>query len=164
VLPPENVADSVMLAVRVSWLECRDICRPGSADLSAILLRNQQGASVTVEQTGILQRAEKHFPVKAWQWPGTIKGRNQRVQMTLPANSSLKAPIVSAVFFPYTEMVWDISSDIKISNNRRGQILQIPLDSERQSDPDRIQGIMMLQMQSSEGTFSVNAPIDEPIL
>lgn len=98
----------VELRGKASWLECKEMCLPGSASL-AITLPVGDGAKGSGETTKLFEKADRDLPVDGSDWPAeaTRDGQRVRLSVSLPEGVSPQGDQIR--FFPLEEGLFDLA-------------------------------------------------------
>ncbi len=68
VLAPSLIPDISSFGLKLDWLECKDVCLPGSAELGFTLIRDAVVDSDKAQLTSLIKRAEKDFQTSPRPW------------------------------------------------------------------------------------------------
>lgn len=160
---PDQIPDSSEFSAEVNWLECKNLCRPGSASLSFSLPNDSPAFPNGVSEDRLLQKAELHLPHIQKELLITASMRksyvNVRLNLKPPDGSELK----SVEFFPFEEMVYDIANPVTIRRNFWRTSLRIPLLDYRENDPVTLEGVLVSVYKTPKGQKRIASSINQPI-
>ncbi len=158
---PDQVSECDTFSLIAEWLECRELCRPGSATLSFTLPDSAKNPR-SLQQ--VAERARAQFPVAT---------KNLISSVTLKKKDLLKASLlpmdtpgeklVSVEFFPFEEMIYDISSPPVIKTRFWRTSVNFPLLDYRDKNPEFLQGVLVGTYSTTEGQTRIATLINKPI-
>jgi len=159
---PDEVADSNRFTVDINWLECKDLCQPGSSTHHFVLAGGEFRGSKNVEWTSLVQRAELNFP-------GTFSGvmgqaifRGEHIELSLkryPWSNKL----LSADFFPFDEMIYHSGKSVQIKRGLFRDRILIPLQIDLNITPEVLHGVLVRNSTSPGGTIITNSIIHQQL-
>ena len=104
---PAPIAEkSVMIAAKVEWLECKEICVSGEAELSIKLPAKKSPPAIDRAAARIFENARRRLPKKIGEgafagWTARAARTESGVALTIPS------PEPQGVFFPYDDSAVD---------------------------------------------------------
>jgi len=163
ITPPTFVADdSVRLDARVSWLACKEMCIPGSADVSLTLRVGRMGGEIdrSNEDGLAIHHALDELPTS---FPGTasvaVGGANDRVILTL-LDFRLPSADIGVDFYVMDQEVLDHSVAMSRRDTASGLELTFTRSPYSASPPERLRGMLVLTDGSSRRGYLVDANIN----
>ncbi len=160
VTPPASLRDgqSLTLAGRASWLECREICIPGRADLSLTLPVAAGLPRPSAEARRFAEaRARLPRPAADWRITAAIDGPRLTLALSPPARAVFPA---AAAFFAELAGLVEHGEPQRLSRAPRGARLEIPLSANRVPLPDRLRGVLLIPGgRGQETSIAVDVPL-----
>jgi len=160
---------SVDVSVKVKWLECREICVPGHAELSVRLpvLTSQPRSDPAV--TRIFAQARQRIPqalgtgiFKGWSAQAFHNRGKIRLRLTpSPTNELSQADIVAVEFFPYDDGI--IANDQPQHAKADGRSLVLDMALSRAPGADKalkLSGVLVFKHRNQ--AIEISVPIKEP--
>lgn len=158
---PDQLPDSSRFALDIQWLECKGLCQPGSSHHEFFLPKGN-APNETAEWAALRKQAERHFP-KAYH-PGKIQVVHKRNRVEVIMRRGWGAQkILDAEFFPYDEMVFDVTQPVQVKNGFLKDIVAIPLLDDSGNPPEHFGGIMVLSHDTPQGKITKNFIINQAI-
>jgi len=136
------------LEARVNWLECKEVCIPGKAELALVLpMAAVAGAG---PDAALFAEARRRLPAKAGSWHATAVASASEIAL------SLKPPkgtaVASAYFYPETPRVLDYSRAQPLQREGSGIRLDLPRDANGMLS-GRLAGVVVAE--TGHGTLAV---------
>ncbi len=148
---PGIVADTNTFALDVSWLECKHLCRSGAASPEFTL----SGAASSPEQQSswdnLIKKAEKHFPLESNKFTINPIQKKNHLDVRIKTESGHESKLVSVDFFPFEEMIYDITTPVSIKTRFWKTSLIIHLLDYREENPESLSGVLVVVYSSPEG-------------
>lgn len=145
ITPPSKIIENqISISADVDWLQCKDICVPGSASLKLELpVSHDINRSDSVNED-IFIDAKSKLPVHSTELDfSAVRNQNSIILSFSPDNShSLKKP--GFVFFPYEEGIFDDSAVQNIYVEDDKIIIEIKLDRMMIREPENLEGIIKI--------------------
>jgi thiol:disulfide interchange protein DsbD len=147
ITPPKDlpIGKPVTLKAKADWLECAEICIPGSADLSLKLTVGNKPAPAP--QFSAIQAAKKSLPILNKNL--TITATRDRQDLHLTINGIPTGN--TTTFFPYAETLIDNATEQKLT----GRTLTVKLAHTAQI-PATLDGIIV----SGSQAFEISTPLN----
>jgi len=159
-IPQNQAAGQIELKAKVSWLECKDICIPGSSELSIII--EVGGNTIQSANASEVRAAIASLPTP-FIGSARIAYYPDVLRFGLAGDGAKSAE--SAYFFPY-----EIASGALI-NHAAQQVLEIgehglSLELKKSSSipellPDKIGGVIVIEKNGTQKSFEISAPFAE---
>ena len=163
VLPPAQLLNTDSFQVDIRWLECNEVCRPGSRQFGFQIPLAHESTQNIETWRDLRLKAETHFPMETQAFEGQARPKRNRVELRIPAPMTAIGKLVEADFFPFEEMIYDIGSTVLVKSRFRRTSIVIPLAGDRDQDPKRLQGVLIQKYSSSEGLVTIQSIIDTSI-
>jgi thiol:disulfide interchange protein DsbD len=157
-VPAGLPSDRVHLKARVSWLECREVCLPGKADLELTLpvrARSAPGpAAGLFEATrGALPRAGE-----GWRFAATADESGVSLAVAPPRGTTLD----EAYFYPVTRRVIDYSEPQVLRSAGGRYTLILPRDPNGGS-VEGLEGVLVAKTEAGPETLAVDVALEEEV-
>jgi thiol:disulfide interchange protein DsbD len=150
-VPPALTADqSVTLKAKASWLVCKDICIPESAELEIVLPVKHAPAPSESAELFATHDEDRPAPLAA---KSTYTVSDKQLHFSLPLASLGIANITDAYFFVRASSVINYSAEQKFSANAEKISLAIPMGEN--TAQGNISGILAVGNDESEKYFEV---------
>lgn len=160
---PQIVADTNRFQIKVDWLECKDICLAGSATLSFELAGIETELPSRPEWQSLLKMAQSHLPKAPAETMGRIRLKRNHLEFQLNGQQLLDGTLTGADFFPLEDLVYALGKPVRLKKRFGKSRILIPLDEDRPSEPDRLQGILIQTFSSPSGVETLSTIINSPI-
>lgn len=159
---PLEIPDSLYFEVNIDWLECKSICRAGSAELSFTLPKSEKDLP-PVATKQLQKRAKHQYPLPSQQFQGKISRHGDQVIVNINTFKQKGSRITDVDFFPSDEMVYDISHKPELKSWFGTQKIRIPLLPDIEQAPTALNGILRITEGSGETLSISNILIRETI-
>ena len=159
---PDEVADTNSFSVVMDWLECKDLCQPGASTQHFDLVRGKSSTSIKAEWTGLIERAERHFPQPAAGSIGRLIHSGHHIELVQKRYPWSKK-LLEADFFPSDEMIYDSGKPVQIKRGLFRDTIIIPLSIDSNITPEVLSGVLVQSTSSSGGPITTNSTIHEPL-
>lgn len=156
---PQEIPDTCNFSVDVAWLECKSICRAGSAQLELSL----PVSPMEVGKQRLLVRAKTHFPQVTERFAGQVSQRRNQIVINTGVFTKAGSKIIDADFFPATELVYDISQKPILRSRFGSQKILIPLLEDLEDTPKQLHGVLKVLTLSDHGQVSSMLLLNETI-
>ena len=147
----------------IDWLECKDVCLPGSAQLEFQLPRREGMLESRKQWLDIIQQAERTFPTDRATFRGSARVRRDHIQLLISKGSGEIFELLDVDFFPLDEFYYDLNSPVVHQVKRDEVVIKIPLSRTRQEDPLRLRGVIVRTFNTPEGKTTIKEKINKPI-
>jgi DsbC/DsbD-like thiol-disulfide interchange protein len=128
---------SVVIEARVDWLECKEVCRPGRADLSLRLPVQSADPPVNTDWAKAFDHARARLPRQAAPW--AIAARIENGSLTLRVRGA--AAPREAYFFPASPDLVEHGAPQPLSLAKGGFGLRVPLTANAKL-PRKLEGVL----------------------
>jgi DsbC/DsbD-like thiol-disulfide interchange protein len=137
-VPTALASREVHLTARVRWLECREICLPGKAELSLSLPVRPSAAPGPA--AALFEQARRRLPRRdeAWGFSASAAAGSIGLVVSPPPGTTLE----EAYFYPVTRRVLDYSKPQTLSRVAGGYRLELPRDPNGAA-VDRMEGVLV---------------------
>lgn len=157
---PEIIPDTLQIQLKVDWLECKSICRAGSAELA---LSAPTNTKLPIPSKRDRINTTISLPIKTELNPGSVKINRGVVSLDFAQVTESDWPISEIDFFPSEELIFDVSQKPSLKSRfLRSPVLKIPL-LEDTPPPERLRGVLRIITKSEDKAQLFNLIIDEPI-
>jgi thiol:disulfide interchange protein DsbD len=147
-VPPAVPGREVRIAGRVDWLECREICVPGKAELSlALPVRGEAGPG---PHAALFAEARRRLPVKdpAWRFSASVVGPAVSLALRPPRPAELEG----AWFYPAVPGLLDHAMPQELRRDGAGFRLALARDPNG-APADRLAGVLVAE--TARGTLAL---------
>lgn len=168
-VPPEDldVGKDVKLSVSSSWLECKNLCRPGEANLSIRLPVTPEAPLADPEGSYILEQSRDRGPQSIpADW--TVEAfRTKDNELVLKVASSdinpLSEDIDKVYFYPFDDMIIPSAHQ---AFERKGNELLLYMEEnpDRSADGNTLSGLLYTPNEWINGSLIGSVVIDKPII
>lgn len=155
VAPSLKPGTSVELAGRVDWLECREACLPGKAELSLVLPvraeppRPSAVARSFAETRSLLPVSRPDWKIQAHTSPGSL----------VLSFESAGERAREAYFFPSEPQVLEYSAPQILTRSGNVNVLSLSRDPNGPGDLSRLKGVLVAEVASQTIALEVDAPV-----
>jgi DsbC/DsbD-like thiol-disulfide interchange protein len=150
-VPPGLAASEVRISARVSWLECREACLPGKADL--VLTLPVQPSARNTDAAALFAQARTRLPVQDPGWRVSAEGRPGSVLLAVrpPRGTSVR----DAYFYPLTPQLVDYSRPQTLG--REGSAIRLELARDPNGVPaERLNGVLVADTAAGRTALQVD--------
>ena len=110
--PALRAGETVTISASADWLECKDICLPGSGEASIRLTAGISGAG-DPRFDAVRRAIPRTFA--GWSSSYSVQGHEVSLRVTPPAGSEI--PPGEFTFFPLDEMVWNLLNGFEVQSS-----------------------------------------------
>jgi thiol:disulfide interchange protein/DsbC/DsbD-like thiol-disulfide interchange protein len=128
--------ESLTLSARADWLECKDICLPGSGEASITLTAGTSGGRDPRFEE-VRRRIPRAF--EGWRASHRVSGRDVRIRIT--PSEGFEVPDGDLSFFPLDELTWDLLEGFDVSRDGDGIAVRGTLQGAE--FPDTLRGVLV---------------------
>jgi thiol:disulfide interchange protein DsbD len=161
----------VELRARVSWLECKESCLPGSAELAASL--RVGGELKPSAEHEAIEQWRRRLPSEGsalafqgrWDMPaGAERRRPVVLEWRDPVASSSRAEGASWDFYPYAASDYEVQAATTALPAEEGMVRVRKEVETYHADrwPDRLEGLVVLRKGREVQAWEVRGPVHEP--
>jgi thiol:disulfide interchange protein DsbD len=151
-LPPGGEAT---FAGRAEWVECREVCIPGKAEVSLTLPVRAEEPAVSAAVAGLFARARALHPAAIEGWG--LRAHAGASGLSLAVEPPAGAPDLAgdAYFFPEETQILDHAGPQALHRTARGYRLDLPRSARTRREPAVVKGVLV----SGTLAFEVAAPL-----
>jgi thiol:disulfide interchange protein/DsbC/DsbD-like thiol-disulfide interchange protein len=147
---------SVELAGRVDWLECREACIPGKAELSLVLpVRAEAPRPGPLAES--FAKTRSLLPVAGPDW--NLQARTSARSLILSFESA-GARAREAYFFPSEPQILEYSAPQVLSRSGSANVLSLSRDPNGPKDLKRLRGVLVADLAGKTIALEVDAPVE----
>jgi thiol:disulfide interchange protein DsbD len=149
---------SLSLGGRASWLECKEICIPGKAEISLSLPVEARTPQPSAE-AGRFAQARDRLPrdAKGWRLTAAL-GKGQLLLTVRPPAGFGPIPVGASFFAEQTGLV-EHAGPQKLVRVPGGARLEIPLAANAVRPLDRLRGVLLIPTKAKEIALKVEVPL-----
>jgi thiol:disulfide interchange protein DsbD len=157
-VPDPVPGNEVSLTARLSWLECRDVCLPGKADLTLTLPVRETAKPGPA--ASLFAEAGREMPVEDREWTFAAVAGEGAFDLTVqpPPGASMS----EAYFYPVPRRVLDYSKPQPLARDNGGYRLELARDANGEPSVRRLVGILVATTPDGEKALEVDVPVSGP--
>jgi DsbC/DsbD-like thiol-disulfide interchange protein len=145
----------VRLAARLSWLECKEACLPGKAELTLTLpvrakARPGPQAALFEEARRLLPRAEP-----GWSFAAAARAASIDLTVRPPRGTALSR----AYFYPVPRRLLDYSKPQPLAPVKGGYRLELSRDPNGAASVESLTGVLVVKTADDERAIEVDVPV-----
>jgi thiol:disulfide interchange protein DsbD len=133
------VGSPLVIAARADWLECRDVCKPGKAELTLRLDVKGQDPPADGRWAQAFADARSRLPRGRPSW--TVSGNAGPGALTLTARGATASPR-EAYFFPSRADLVEHGAPQRLTSEKGGFRLELPMATNARP-PDSLEGVLV---------------------
>ena len=160
ITPPETIAKkNVTIAGKFDWLECEEVCVPGSATLD-LTLPVRQGEPQPSGAARLFTAARSSRPAAPEGWGLAAEAGSRAVSLTIVPPQGI-APR-GGYFFSDQELVQDYAGAQGFERAGKGHRLTFPPAPNHEGFPERLTGVLVLEGAGAGGSrlaLAVDVPL-----
>jgi thiol:disulfide interchange protein DsbD len=146
---------TVELAGRVSWLECKEACLPGKADVSLVLPVRAEAPRPSAAAPRLAE-ARRLVPVAADGW--RVSARRTPAGFTLTFREPKGAPVRDAYFYAADPQVLDHAAPQPLGRAGSAQALRLSRDPNAAKAPERLRGVLVARVGEDTMALEIDTP------
>jgi thiol:disulfide interchange protein DsbD len=154
---PASVAGRVRLAARVDWLECREACLPGRAEVELSLpVRASAGPGPAAP---LFAATARRLPVRSadWRLGAGVEPGSLRLRIRPPSGTELR----QAYLFAVTPRLIDHSRPQVLEGSGPERRLVLPRDPNGLASPERLLGVLVAETARETVALEVDVSLNE---
>ncbi|MBL7029386.1 MAG: hypothetical protein ISR88_13240 [Candidatus Marinimicrobia bacterium] len=159
---PDYVADSNSFTVDINWLECKDLCQPGSSKHLFVLERDESPGPEKADWNRLVERAELKFPQPFTGAMDQLVRRGDHIELAMKRYPWSKK-LLGANFFPFDEMIYDSGKPVQIERGLLRNRIIIPLQIDLNITPEVLHGVLVQHSASPGGPITTNSIIHQQL-
>jgi thiol:disulfide interchange protein DsbD len=166
--PPADLPEGrVTLRARADWLECADICVPGSADLGLTLPARHAPPRPDLRLAGPFAAARARLPLADGAgWTFRAARRGDAWVLSAAAPEGIDGGLAGLYFFPSEAGLVDLSAPQIFRRAGRDHALTVPAAATEGAPPVRLRGVLVTpdgwRGPRSETALELDAPVEAP--
>ncbi|MFN7954966.1 MAG: protein-disulfide reductase DsbD family protein [bacterium] len=165
--PPQKIEGSstVQLAGKVSWLECADICVPGSADVAVNVAVSPEPTVLDPKRAPELADARGRLPLESAALGFAFAGRfdEHTIEIDVTPPSWLTEPVGRVELFPFDAELIQHAAAQEWRESARPFQLRVPRTSTSVATPSRASGVLISPTgwrgAGSERALAIDVPL-----
>jgi thiol:disulfide interchange protein DsbD len=146
----------VTLAGRVDWLECKEACIPGKAELTLTLPVRAESPRPGPEAARFAA-ARGQVPAKADKWRVEAKARDGKVALVFHEPGGAASP--EAYFFAAQPQVIEYAAPQTLESTPKGQRLELRRDPNGPPDVARLEGVLVTGSGDTARAVEIDTPV-----
>jgi thiol:disulfide interchange protein DsbD len=158
ITPPATLeaGSSVVLAVRADWLECREACLPGRAELEATLPVRAEPPRNDPARAALFRAARLRLPATAEGWTAVLREADSGASLTVRPGQPAAVPR-SAYFFPERPGLIDHAAPQGLVREKDGFRLDLKLDPNAPRPLGAVDGVLVTEGHAGPRAFQLTA-------
>jgi len=152
---PSVSAGEVRIAARLSWLECREACLPGKAELNLTLPVRRTARSGSAAALFAHARRTIPHPDSKWTFGATAGDAAIGLSIGPPPGAELR----EAYFYPFPRRVLDYSKPQALTAAARGYRLELTRDPNGEPVVERLAGVLVGRTASGKIAVELDVPV-----
>jgi DsbC/DsbD-like thiol-disulfide interchange protein len=156
-VPASLPGEEVSLTARLSWLECRDVCLPGKAELALTLpVRRKARPGAAAPLFG---EARRQMPRLDREWTFAAVAREGALELKVqpPTGTALSA----AYFYPIPRRVLDYSKPQPLAQEKKGYRIELARDANGEPSVQRLTGVLVATTPGGQEAVEVDVPVSD---
>ncbi len=119
ITPPPHLREGeiVKLKGKVSWLECKNVCLPGSSEIELDLPVSADAPKTDNRRLQAFSDARANIPLKSHEWTINATADNNVLKIQMIAPAWFKGALKKITFFPYENNIIDYAAPQELDNN-----------------------------------------------
>jgi thiol:disulfide interchange protein/DsbC/DsbD-like thiol-disulfide interchange protein len=154
---------TIPLIAEADWLECADVCIPGSAELRLDLPVSPDLPSLNVNHVKLFDATRFRLPIKNQDWIVSAFTSDNRIRLALLPPESSDARLSAARFFPFEGGVIENAGVQSFRKERDGYILDLFRAETSTGVPARLRGVVVSMAgwrgPNSEQALEIDVPL-----
>ena len=146
---------SVTLGGRVDWLECKDVCLPGRAQLEIELPVRAEAPLPRAERQALFAAAREGLPRDGAAWQGRLLQSGPKLALALRPQGEVEA----ATFFPESARVIDHPAPQRLLRTPEGLSLELARASEPEAQ-ERVAGVLVIEAPGPRRALWLELPVE----
>lgn len=155
-VPSSLPGDEVRLAARLTWLECRDVCLPGKADLALTL--PVRPSAKPGPASSLFAEAHRGMAQRDPGWSITAAAREGAIHLVVHPPSA--TTLTEAYFYPIPRRVLDYSKPQELVPEKAGYRIALVPDPNGASTVERLSGVLVAKTPAGETAIEVDVPVE----
>lgn len=166
--PPSSLAtaSSVELKAKANWLECKESCLPGSAELTLTLPVKNIPPQKDARWADAFAATRERLPVESTNWDITAAKHGGSLTLSLIPPADFEGSLTSLAFCPDEEMILDHATQPEFTRENGRYRLTMKLSSLRQHPITEISGVLIAepgwQTPDSARALRIDLPVQHP--
>ncbi len=142
-VPATASGDAVALRAHVDWLVCKDVCIPGSADLSLDLPLVQGSVTPDPRWIDAFARARNELPQRVEGLVASARADERVIRLNVQCPGCTAGPLSSAYFFPVVEGLIEPARPQIMSTSVDRIELQLPVAVDLRVPTAPVEGVLV---------------------
>lgn len=155
--PPAGLVPgtSVKLGGRADWLECKDVCLPGRAQLEIELPVRAEPPTPRADQQASFAAARARLPVDGGAWQGRLLQSGPKLALVLRPQGAVEV----ATFFPESARVIDHPAPQRLLRTADGLSLELARASDAEALA-RVAGVLVIEAPAPRRALSLDLAVE----
>ncbi len=141
---PSNISENeIVISAKANWLECKQVCIPGSAKMTVTLNVDDSNSEDEIAISDLYDWLNK-VPIYKSDWKFEIEISNNLVNVNGIKPNWFKSNEYEIIFFPYADDIFNYSAKQNFQINENGFTIELELNKFRSEDPSSLDGILVI--------------------
>jgi thiol:disulfide interchange protein DsbD len=159
-VPADAKAGEVVLAARVQWLVCKDVCEPGDVRVEIRLPVKDSAPVDDPARAEMFAAAAASLPSTLPADAATIESTAERVTLIVAAPDVAEADVRGVDFFPAEQLVLDDSSPPALETTKKTQLrVRLTPAPRRDELVKRLRGVLTVTTPTKTYAFEIDAGV-----
>ena len=165
--PGVQPGKNITIKVAIDWLECKETCIPGEAELQITLPVKKESPKVNEANTQLFSDARFKIPVRLTDWQVSATGDDQNYKIQLTPPKWFKDEIKSMYFFPYQDGIIQYQAKQTVKQKGNSYLIELPRSQQTESLVDTLAGVITAEPgwrgEKSEKAAEIIVPVSEKL-
>lgn len=162
-----KAGQEVVFSANVEWLECKEVCLPGEAEVSLNLSVVQETPETNDRWVQEFADARSSLPLTVTDWELSAGKENNRLYIFAQPPSYFDRELEEISFYPYQGLAIDLSAEQKLKKTGSSYLLELVPSPNADALPDSLEGILVTEDgwrgPGSEKAMEVRVPVQEDV-
>ena len=156
--PPAGLAPgtTVKLGGRLDWLECKDVCLPGRAQLEIELPVRSEPPATRADRQALFAATRGRLPQDGSAWRARLLQSGAKLALTFEPQAE---PVEAATFFPESQRVIDHPALQRLLRTAQGLSLELARASDAEA-LGRVAGVLVIEAPGPRRALALTLPVE----
>lgn len=162
-IPPSEISsDNIKIEAEVSWLECKEMCLPGIAELSLILPVINHQPQYDNRWTDNFIKSRDMLPIKNYDLTYFLDQTDSSIIIESLTSNRKLLNTEKVKFLPYDEGIYNNSKPQVFKNTDTGFTIEVMFADFKVGDPESISGLLKIEKPGSNPikAIEIRIPIE----
>jgi thiol:disulfide interchange protein len=169
IYPSTSLPDGkpVTLAAKADWLECKEICLPGSAQLKIRLPVKNEIPKIDGKWAGKFAESRAKLPLSTSDWRLSAAAKDDHIIIRATPPQDYKGDLSNVIFFPIQSGLINYAAEQKLNKASEGYVIELERSEFSTEPPTQIQGVLFSPQgwrgANSELALTVDVRVSQPV-